>query len=167
MPSSAWNKHQRIHQFRGGHDETYGGVTINIDSDYVEGATVGAAAPVPPPLPPLTVSRVKTVAGTVRVRVRCGWADGETCPGQIVLRSHVRVAVRARRGARTVKTKVIRVAVAHRTFNLGGGRTHTFLVTLNTRGRPLLHEAGTLKAQLLVAIPGARAVRAVELRRAG
>ena len=166
VPSTSWNKHQRIHQFRGGHNETYGGVTIDIDGDYVEGATVGAGASPPPPLPPLTVSRVKPVAGTVRVTVRCGWASGETCPGQIVLRSHVRVAVRARRGARAVKTKVIRVAVAHRIFNLGGGRTHTFLVTLNTRGRPLLHEAGTLEAQLLVAIPGARTVRAVELRRA-
>jgi hypothetical protein len=64
-----------------------------------------------------------------------------------------------------VKTRVIRIAVAHRTFRLAGGRTHTFLVTLNTRGRPLLKEVGTLKAQLLVAIPGARAVRAVELSR--
>jgi hypothetical protein len=165
VPSTAWSNHQRIHQFRGGHDETYGGATINIDGNYVDGATVGTFVTAPPPLPPLTVSRVKTAAGTVRVRVRCGWADSETCPGQIVLRSHVRVVVRARRGTRPVKTKVIRVAVAHRIFRLAGGRTHTFLVTLNTRGRPLLHEAGTLKAQLLVAIPGARAVRAVELSR--
>ena len=45
VPASAWTRHQRIHQYRGGHDETYGGVTINIDSDYVEGATVGATTP--------------------------------------------------------------------------------------------------------------------------
>ena len=50
VPSTSWNKHQRIHQFRGGHNETYGGATIDIDSDYVEGATVGAAAS-PPPAP--------------------------------------------------------------------------------------------------------------------
>ncbi len=165
VPSTAWDKHQRIHQFRGGHNETYGGATINIDGDYVEGATVGDKASSPPALPPLTVSRVKPAAGKVRVRVRCGWAVGETCPGQIVLRSYVKVAVSARRGARAVKTKVVRVAVAHRTFRLAGGRSHTFLVTLNTRGRPLLRERGTLKTRLLVAIPGARAVRAVEIRR--
>jgi hypothetical protein len=164
VPSTAWSKHQRIHQFRGGHDETYGGVTINIDGNYVDGATVGEGAPAPPPLPPLTVSRVKAAAEKVRVRVRCGWALGETCPGQIVLRSHVRVVARAS-GAGAVKTRVVRVAVAHRTFRLAGGRTHTFLVALNTRGRPLLQEAGKLKAQLLVAIPGARAVRTVELSR--
>jgi hypothetical protein len=44
VPASAWSDHQRIHQYRGGHDETYGGVTINIDNNYVEGATVGAAS---------------------------------------------------------------------------------------------------------------------------
>ena len=44
LPSSAWAHHQRLHQYRGAHNETYRGVTINIDNDYVEGATVGAAA---------------------------------------------------------------------------------------------------------------------------
>ncbi len=38
VPSTAWVGH-RIHQYNGGHDETYGGVTINIDNNYVEGAT--------------------------------------------------------------------------------------------------------------------------------
>jgi peptidoglycan hydrolase-like protein with peptidoglycan-binding domain len=28
--------HMRVHQYRGGHDETYGGVTINIDSNWVD-----------------------------------------------------------------------------------------------------------------------------------
>ena len=46
VPTSGWTQHQRIHQYRGGHDETYGGVTINIDNNYVDGATVGTAAPV-------------------------------------------------------------------------------------------------------------------------
>jgi Rv2525c-like, glycoside hydrolase-like domain len=44
VPASAWADHQRIHQYRGGHDETYGGVTINIDNNYVEGATAGATS---------------------------------------------------------------------------------------------------------------------------
>jgi Rv2525c-like, glycoside hydrolase-like domain len=41
VPAGAWVGH-RIHQYDGGHDETYGGVTINIDNDYVEGATAGS-----------------------------------------------------------------------------------------------------------------------------
>lgn len=44
VPANAWSEHQRIHQYRGGHNETYGGVTINIDNNYVEGATAGASS---------------------------------------------------------------------------------------------------------------------------
>ena len=44
VPASAWNDHQRIHQYRGGHNETYGGVTINVDNNYVDGATAGATS---------------------------------------------------------------------------------------------------------------------------
>lgn len=40
VPAEAWVGH-RIHQYNGGHNETYGGVTINIDNNYVEGATAG------------------------------------------------------------------------------------------------------------------------------
>ena len=31
--------HQRLRQFRGGHDETWGGATINIDTNATDGAT--------------------------------------------------------------------------------------------------------------------------------
>jgi hypothetical protein len=36
IPSDYWSPQRRIHQYRGGHDETYGGVTINIDNDFVD-----------------------------------------------------------------------------------------------------------------------------------
>jgi Domain of unknown function (DUF1906) len=47
VPSSDWANHQRLHQYRGGHNETYDGATINIDSDYVDagGAAGGALFP--------------------------------------------------------------------------------------------------------------------------
>jgi Domain of unknown function (DUF1906) len=44
VPAGSWVGH-RIHQYSGGHDETYGGVTINIDNNYVEAGTAGAGAP--------------------------------------------------------------------------------------------------------------------------
>jgi len=160
LPSTAWTSHQRIHQYRGGHNETYGFVTINIDNDYVDGATVGEGTAAPE-LPPLTVAHVKPEAGAVRVWVRCGWPEGESCPGQIVLRTHARLPLRARRGT---PTRVVRMAVSHRTFRLAGGKSHTFRVALNSRGAPLLRARGFLNAQLLVAIPDARATRAVRLR---
>jgi len=43
VPDDAWAEHQRIRQYRGGHDETWGGVTINVDNNYVEGATAGSS----------------------------------------------------------------------------------------------------------------------------
>ena len=44
VPSADWPNHQRLHQYQGGHNATYGGVTINIDSDYVDaGAASGTA----------------------------------------------------------------------------------------------------------------------------
>jgi hypothetical protein len=163
LPSTAWALHQRIHQYRGGHNETYGLMSINLDNNFVEGATVGAGTAAPE-LPPLSVGHIKPEAGTVRVWVRCGWPEGQACPGQIILRTHAKVPLRARPG---VPTKIVRVAVSRRTFSLAGGKSHTFRIALNSRGAPLLRERGILKTQLLVAIPDARATRAVSLRSAG
>lgn len=43
VPSSYWANHQRIHQYDGGHNETWGGVTLNIDHDYLDAATAGSS----------------------------------------------------------------------------------------------------------------------------
>ncbi len=42
VPSADWAAHQRLHQYNGAHNESYGGVTINIDGDYLDGATATA-----------------------------------------------------------------------------------------------------------------------------
>lgn len=157
VPDSAWADHQRLHQFRGGHNETYRGVTINIDTNYVDGATVGSAEQ-----PALAIAGVATRGSTVSVTVRCGLPKGTPCPGQIILRTHVRAPAGGKR-RRSGAVRVVRVAVARRAFRIAGGRSHTFRVALNERGRPLLRKRGRLRAQLLVAIPGIRASRAVEL----
>ena len=39
LSDTIWNDHQRVHQYQGGHNEAYGGVTINIDSNAVDGPT--------------------------------------------------------------------------------------------------------------------------------
>ncbi len=39
LSDSIWNNHQRVHQYLGGHNETYGGITINVDSNAVDGPT--------------------------------------------------------------------------------------------------------------------------------
>ncbi|MFL6126842.1 glycoside hydrolase domain-containing protein [Actinophytocola sp.] len=44
VPATQWAGHQRIHQYVGENQETYGGVRINIDRDYLD---VGTGNPVP------------------------------------------------------------------------------------------------------------------------
>jgi hypothetical protein len=36
LPSTDWAGHQRVHQYQGGQNVTYGGDTINIDQDYLD-----------------------------------------------------------------------------------------------------------------------------------
>jgi Rv2525c-like, glycoside hydrolase-like domain len=80
VPSSAWSAHQRIHQYRGGHDESYDGVTINIDNDYVDGSTVGEATLPPTPEDnPLGSLDLATAPAPGQVRVR-GWAFDPNAP---------------------------------------------------------------------------------------
>ncbi|HEU5104717.1 MAG TPA: DUF1906 domain-containing protein [Solirubrobacterales bacterium] len=72
LPASAWTPHQRIHQYRGGHNESYGGVTINIDNNYVDAATVGSATLVAGDNPVGFLDLAGSPApGQLRVR---GWA---------------------------------------------------------------------------------------------
>jgi hypothetical protein len=62
-----WTDHQRIHQFSGGHHETYGGITLDIDGDSLDGAVVGAAggAQVSPAPTPTPTASTLSAAGSV------------------------------------------------------------------------------------------------------
>lgn len=59
IPNTIWADHQRIHQYLGPQNETYGGVTLNIDSDAVDAATYGSGSSVsgPPSSRPERCSR--------------------------------------------------------------------------------------------------------------
>ncbi|SFE33721.1 Repeat domain-containing protein [Actinoplanes philippinensis] len=43
IPAGHWTPKRRMKQYRGGHQETWGGVTINIDNDYLDFARLPAA----------------------------------------------------------------------------------------------------------------------------
>lgn len=45
IPAGDWDQHQRIHQYHGGADETYGGVTINVDGNYLDVGAGGVSTP--------------------------------------------------------------------------------------------------------------------------
>jgi hypothetical protein len=38
VPAQYWANHQRIHQYRGGHTESYGGISVNIDNNSLDAA---------------------------------------------------------------------------------------------------------------------------------
>ena len=69
MSDTLWTNHQRLHQYRGGHHETWGSVTIDIDTNYVDAAVVGSVnarplTPLPPPVPNPVQSAAGSVTGT-------------------------------------------------------------------------------------------------------
>jgi hypothetical protein len=70
VSDSLWPNHQRLHQYKGGHRETWGGVTLNIDSDYLDGAI--ASPTVAPPPPPSTAGSVGSGDG----KATAAWPDG-------------------------------------------------------------------------------------------
>jgi hypothetical protein len=77
IPITDWAANQRVHQFRGGHTDDYGGSSISVDSDYLDGATAAPGAE--------TVTTTIAAAPTVTVspqpdgsiRVRPSW-QGES-----------------------------------------------------------------------------------------
>ncbi|MGV1048191.1 MAG: glycoside hydrolase domain-containing protein [Solirubrobacterales bacterium] len=278
VPASAWSDHQRIHQYRGGHDESYGGTTINIDNNYVDADTVGSAtlatsnydpighldligAPAPgqvrvkgwafdPELPTeaativalvggragspnaveynlgpvatrsradvgalypeagsrhgfdvriptvksraqpvcvyaintglggnrllgckaitipvaITLSRVRATAAGVQVRIACEWPVGTACPGQLALRTRIKVALPHRRG-RPPRIRAVTRSLGRRPFQLSGGSSHAFVVPLSAGGRALLRQRGQLQTQLIAAIPGGKRVAILGIRR--
>ncbi|HEY5316629.1 MAG TPA: DUF1906 domain-containing protein, partial [Solirubrobacteraceae bacterium] len=42
VPAGDWANNQRLHQYEGGHIDDYGGVKLDIDTDYLDGATATA-----------------------------------------------------------------------------------------------------------------------------
>lgn len=79
VPDDAWSEGQRIRQYRGGHDETWGGVTINVDNNYVEGATAGSSvASSDDPKGRIELAE-SPLPGQLRVS---GWAFDPNAPGQ-------------------------------------------------------------------------------------
>jgi hypothetical protein len=97
VPAGAWADHQRIHQYRGGHDDTYGGVTINIDSNYVEGATTGGETSSDSPRGSFD-SVSSPAPGQVAIS---GWAFDPNAP-------HKQVSIRAYVGGKAGEGKATR-----------------------------------------------------------
>ena len=141
VPPGSWSGH-RIHQYRGGHDETYGGVTINIDNDYVEGATGAAALPGAEPKGHLD-SVAAPLAGQVTIS---GWAFDPSLPTQpLAIRAYVGGA--GAHGAPYELGPIASqsrsdVALAHRSAGPAHGFEATFPVAASGRQRVCVYALG-------------------------
>jgi hypothetical protein len=100
VPANAWANHQRIHQYRGGHDDTYGGVTINVDSDFVDGATVGVGTPAVGESDPIGKLELTGAPAKGELRVK-GWALDPDAPTEAL---SINVVVGGREGQKGVET---------------------------------------------------------------
>jgi hypothetical protein len=79
IPAADWPNNQRLHQYQGGHNETYGKVTINIDNDFVDGATAdtsGTIATALPPPPPPTLKISPASDGTMSLSMSYNGGNG-------------------------------------------------------------------------------------------
>jgi Domain of unknown function (DUF1906) len=133
VPTTLWANHQRIHQFRGGHDDTYGGTTINVDSDYVDGATVGVGTPPVGESDPIGTLEVTGSPAPGQLRVK-GWSFDPNAPTETLA---VNVIVGGREGQKGVEAfelgqvanlARLDVAAAHTT----AGPNHGFEATVTT-----------------------------------
>ncbi len=68
VPSTDWASHQRLHQYDGAHNETYGGVTINIDGDYLDAATAGTGTVAPAVAAAPSLSILAAANGAIDLR---------------------------------------------------------------------------------------------------
>jgi hypothetical protein len=37
LPNADWPGHQRLHQYYGSHNESWGGATVDVDNDLIDG----------------------------------------------------------------------------------------------------------------------------------
>jgi photosystem II stability/assembly factor-like uncharacterized protein len=74
LPANAWTQQQRIRQYTGSHDETWGGVTLEIDSNVLDGivADLGGVAP---PAPVTVVLEAPELSPVFNATTACtdGW----------------------------------------------------------------------------------------------
>lgn len=132
VPSNAWAAHQRIHQYEGGHNETYGGITINIDNNYVDAATVGSASVAGADDPVGFLDRAGAPEpGHVRIK---GWAFDPNSPTQTLA---IRAFVGGKSGQPGVATLELGAIAGLRRGDVGAkypeaGKRHGFDVTVPT-----------------------------------
>jgi hypothetical protein len=105
VPRGDWTGHRRLHQYYGGHDETWGGATLDIDDNSV-GGTVASARPTHIRARPFIISQPDAVAAsagqTTKVRLVIT-AVGRRTAVHWMASAPAGLTIRPSQGTRTVR----------------------------------------------------------------
>jgi hypothetical protein len=136
VPSADWPNHHRLHQYSGAHNETYGGATLNIDGDYLDGATAGTAGTAdtsgggPPPRPP-TLSVSPAANGTTSISA--SWTTGRGLTAWRVLAGENKTGLSSVGGVKAHGTRAV--------IKLANGSPYFAVQALGSGGKALATSA--------------------------
>ncbi len=82
LPPALWNQAQRIRQYTGSHDETWGGITLEIDSNVLDGIVADLAGVVEPPVTVIVETPALSPAYDARDPCATGWHRYTNVRGQ-------------------------------------------------------------------------------------
>src|SRR5581483_8410872 len=129
---SDWSNHQRLHQYSGDHTESYGGVRLDIDGDYLDGATAGTTGGNRPPAPrPPTLSVSPAADGTTSIGA--SWSGARGLLAWRVLAGESKSGLSSVGGARAHGTRAV--------IRLANGSPYFAVQALGSGGRVLATSA--------------------------
>ena len=79
------------------------------------------------------------------MRITCEWPAGTQCPGQLALRTRIKVAIPRKRG-RPPRIRTVTRSLGRRAFQLTGERSHAFKIPYSAGGRALVQQRDGLRA---------------------
>ncbi len=135
VDDQAWRR-QRVHQYRGGHDETYGRVTLNIDSNWMD---VGGGSRAPRPTPHCGVPIDFPSYGLLRRGDRSPKVKALQC---LLRRQHVYRGGLHERFDRKTAVAVKRFQHRHPPLRENGKATKATWIALLSQGRTPLMKVG-------------------------
>jgi hypothetical protein len=141
LPNADWPGHRRLHQYYGGHDETWGGRGVNVDSDVINGAVAGLPGGGPADRPYLA-SQPSAVAA----------APGTAATTSLTIHGGGRAAATVRWAASAPAGLTVTPSGGAITVSADGTRTVHLAITLSrtlTAGRYVIPVTATAAGQQL------------------
>ncbi|MDQ3615852.1 MAG: DUF1906 domain-containing protein [Actinomycetota bacterium] len=134
--SSSWMPHKRVHQYRGGHDETHGGVTINIASNFLDVGR-GSVAPTARPSCGVRINFPSYKALTL------GATSGQTMAAQCLLRNRGLYSGSLTSTYDRATDNAVRTFQQNQSLPVGGGMTVRTWTAILSQGKAPVIKRGS------------------------